>query len=116
MCVYVLFLQDLQKGNVEGARIHGENAIRQKNQASYDRTCVCVCVGVITVCVCVCVCITGTKLFENECESGWSGCSCPVSHSNETGMLTPLQFIVNPLVLLFVCVNPLWCMVHLLYC
>ena len=26
-------LQALQKGNTEGARIHAENAIRQKNQA-----------------------------------------------------------------------------------
>ena len=28
-----VYLQALQKGNIEGARIHGENAIRQKNQA-----------------------------------------------------------------------------------
>lgn len=28
----VHFLQAIQKGNMEGARIHGENAIRQKNQ------------------------------------------------------------------------------------
>ena len=29
----ILFLyQAIQKGNIEGARIHGENAIRQKNQ------------------------------------------------------------------------------------
>ena len=27
------YIQALQKGNVEGARIHAENAIRQKNQA-----------------------------------------------------------------------------------
>lgn len=32
MFIFV-YLQALQKGNIEGARIHGENAIRQKNQA-----------------------------------------------------------------------------------
>ena len=30
------FCQALQKGNIEGARIHAENSIRQKNQVHND--------------------------------------------------------------------------------
>jgi len=29
-------IQAIQKGNMDGARIHAENSIRQKNQVMYD--------------------------------------------------------------------------------
>jgi len=31
---FYLFSQAIQKGNLEGAKIHAENSIRQKNQVS----------------------------------------------------------------------------------
>ena len=31
--IIIIMLQAIQKGNMEGAKIHAENAIRQKNQA-----------------------------------------------------------------------------------
>ena len=40
---YIVYFQTnfqaLQKGNIEGARIHAENAIRQKNQVQCGRSC-----------------------------------------------------------------------------
>lgn len=83
--VLSLLAQALQKGNLEGARIHAENAIRQKNQVgtrigvgSVDKM-----VRVDPLFVCA-----GSELYENECSCGWGRLSCAVGYPDETGEMS----------------------------